>query len=171
MTTSTLLYQTKNRLQSEQTASPDKYPQGFFKPKPCKKCGTSFSPNAPSHGYCSQACADYGVVSAYLTRTYGLTYIDYLQMLKEQEELCKICNREGFVMDADKHKLKLVVDHCHATGAVRGLLCHNCNRALGLFRDKIDDLQSAIDYLKVQRPSRKGVEPSGSKRPAPTIVG
>lgn len=143
------IYLMRNKAQSEQTATADKYPQGYFKPKPCKKCATFFTPNSPSHMYCSQECADYGMVSGYLTRCYGITYGDYLRMLEEQRELCKICGREGFVMDVDRHKLKLVVDHCHTTLKVRGLLCHNCNRALGLFRDNLTDLQSAIDYLKV----------------------
>jgi len=46
------------------------------------------------------------------------------------------------------HKTKLVVDHCHSTGKIRGLLCHNCNRALGLMQDNVETLQNAIDYLK-----------------------
>lgn len=44
--------------------------------------------------------------------------------------------------------MKLVVDHCHDTGKIRGLLCHNCNRALGLLKDSVHTLESAIDYLE-----------------------
>lgn len=51
-------------------------------------------------------------------------------------------------MDESRHKAKLALDHDHKTGAVRGLLCHNCNRALGLFQDSISNLENAIDYLK-----------------------
>lgn len=128
------------------TATPDKYPQGYFKDKACRKCGTMFKPNAPSHLYCSQECADWSLTNNYLKRTYSIGYDRYLEMLKEQENKCKICGGEGFVMK-EAHHLKLVVDHEHETGKVRGLLCHNCNRGLGLFKDNKDCLDAAIKYL------------------------
>lgn len=98
-------------------------------------------------------------------RKYGITTKGYNEMYESQQGKCAICNGEGFCM-AEHHKLKLVVDHCHTTGAVRGLLCHNCNRALGLFKDNIESLEKAVRYLKVQRLSRHGVESSDSKRRA-----
>ncbi len=142
------MYLMRNKPQSEMTANPSKYPQGYFKPKPCKECGSTFEPQAPSHLTCSQACADRLIVTRYLLRTYNLTLADYERMFAEQEGRCKICGGEGFLM-AEHHKLRLVVDHCHGTGKVRGLLCHNCNRALGLFQDSMESLQRALDYLKV----------------------
>lgn len=45
---------------------------------------------------------------------------------------------------------KIVIDHCHATGRIRGLLCHNCNRALGLLKDSEENLKRAIEYLKAE---------------------
>lgn len=51
---------------------------------------------------------------------------------------------------SSNHKMKLVVDHCHATGHVRGLLCHNCNRALGLLKDSEQALQRALKYLQAK---------------------
>ena len=141
------MYAAKNKPQSDMTAEPKKYPQGKFKDKPCKCCGTIFSPQAPSHFYCSQPCADSGLSSAYLKRTYGISIEDYQRMLSDQQGECKICKSEGFVM-AEHHKMKLVVDHCHATGIVRGLLCHNCNRALGLLHDNTKVLLNAIKYLE-----------------------
>ena len=137
----------KNKLQAEMTATPDKYPQKVFKDKACKDCGTVFSPQAPSHLYCSQVCVDKGMIDNYLRRNYNIDYSVYLDMLSKQDSKCAICSDEGFVMAAH-HKLKLVVDHCHNTGKVRGLLCHNCNRALGLLHDNTDHLLTAIQYLE-----------------------
>lgn len=140
-------YSLKNKEKSKQTASPDKYPQGYFKDKQCKNCSASFSPKAPSEHYCSDVCKDTGITNAYLKRNYGITIDYYNRMYTEQHGLCKLCHKEGFTMK-DTHKVKLVVDHCHSTGNVRGLLCHNCNRALGLLKDDIDTLERAIEYLK-----------------------
>ena len=68
-------------------------------------------------------------------------------MLTRQNNLCAICKKEGFKINKNT-ALNLVVDHCHVTGVVRGLLCHNCNRALGLFKDNIESLNTAILYLE-----------------------
>jgi hypothetical protein len=51
----------------------------------------------------------------------------------------------------DHHRQRLVVDHDHDTGAIRKLLCHNCNRALGLFKDNIDVIRRAADYIEEHR--------------------
>lgn len=142
------MYSLQNKRQEDQTASPSKYPQGSFKDKPCRKCKTLFSPKAPSHLYCSDYCADSGLQDAYLKRNYGITFQDYMNMLEEQDHKCFLCGGEGFIMNKEKHKLKLVVDHCHKTGKVRRLLCHNCNRGLGLFHDDPAVLLKAVDYLK-----------------------
>ncbi|HEF4840214.1 TPA: endonuclease VII domain-containing protein [Burkholderia vietnamiensis] len=100
------------------------------------------------------------MISAYLNRCYGINYDAYLAMLAEQHGVCALCGGEGFVM-ARHHKLKLVVDHCHKTGRIRGLLCHNCNRALGLLQDDADVIRKAIDYLEGVTTIPKG---SGPKR-------
>ena len=57
--------------------------------------------------------------------------------------LCQICQREL----GDKPH----VDHDHETGAVRGILCFNCNGGLGQFGDDIDRLEQAIEYLSGDR--------------------
>jgi len=121
--------------------------KGNRKAKECRRCKDTFSPASPSQLYCSDTCAADGKTNAYLKRVYGITLEDYEDMYAEQEGLCAICGGEGFLMK-DCHSIKLVVDHCHHTGAVRGLLCHNCNRALGLLKDSETSLRAAINYLK-----------------------
>lgn len=74
-------------------------------------------------------------------RKYGVTKEQYLLMLAEQGGKCKLCLRECITKEF------LCVDHDHATGEVRGLLCRMCNAALGQFNDDVTTLQRAIDYL------------------------
>lgn len=131
----------------EKTASAEKYPQGYFKPKGCKRCNSIFQPIAPSHMFCSDDCRDKDARDSYLRRTYGVTLDWYNEQLKAQGSSCAICGSEGFLMKSG-HSMKLVVDHCHESGEVRGLLCHNCNRALGLLKDDIQSLSNALMYLK-----------------------
>lgn len=83
-----------------------------------------------------------------LKSKFGITNDDYLTMLKEQKNCCAICGVHN-----DEVKKRLVVDHDHTTGEVRGLLCHNCNVGLGNFKDEIKILKSAITYLLKSRGS------------------
>lgn len=76
---------------------------------------------------------------------YGITLKDYFKMYKEQKGECPICLTSKPISGNDK----MVVDHCHETNRVRGLLCHSCNTNLGKFKDSIEVLQRAIDYLSV----------------------
>ena len=129
------------------TANPEKYPQKKFKDKECRQCGKVFSPQAPSHLYCSQECADYANTNNRLKSVYGIELDEVLRMYEEQGGKCKICNTEGFKLSPNADN-NLVVDHCHSTGKVRGMLCHNCNRALGLLQDKTEYLENALKYLE-----------------------
>jgi len=67
---------------------------------------------------------------------------EYLLLYKQQKGKCKICK-----LTPKGHKKVLCLDHCHDTMKVRGLLCDNCNMALGKFKDDITLLESAIKYL------------------------
>lgn len=69
---------------------------------------------------------------------YKLTTADYQSILQHQGLCCAIC----------KMKKPLVVDHNHATGKVRGLLCGGCNKGIGFLLDSPVILQSAITYLQ-----------------------
>lgn len=147
-----------NKVKQLQTAEPNKYPQGYFKEKKCKHCGSSFIPNAPSEMYCSDICKDYGVVNAYLKRNYKITLEEYLDLAEKQNFVCAICHEPNFAMK-ECHSGVLVVDHDHKDGSVRGLLCHNCNRALGLFKDKTKSILNALLYLERVTTIPKGSTP------------
>jgi len=72
----------------------------------------------------------------------------YQEMLKEQGGVCAICGKPERATDKASGKIKdLAIDHCHATGEVRALLCSNCNRALGLFNDDPAMLAKARSYV------------------------
>lgn len=71
---------------------------------------------------------------------------DYYEMFAKQNNLCAICNQPETRVFKGK-LMRLCLDHNHDTGAVRQLLCHACNTGLGKFKESIDILQSAIDYL------------------------
>lgn len=77
-----------------------------------------------------------------LQRRLGISLEKYSNMHKEQDGKCAICNKEE-----SYEGYSLAVDHCHETGKIRGLLCSTCNRALGMFKDSPDILQSAVVYL------------------------
>lgn len=85
---------------------------------------------------------------ARVKRLYGLTEADYVAMLAKQGGLCAICRKPQSVRRQNKTPDRLAIDHDHATGKVRGLLCHNCNHALGKMRDDPSLLRAAIAYLE-----------------------
>jgi hypothetical protein len=75
---------------------------------------------------------------------YGISLEDYARMLGAQNGGCAICA----ATEPSSRTTYFAVDHCHATGVVRGLLCTKCNRGLGLFNDDTDRMGRAVKYLK-----------------------
>lgn len=80
-----------------------------------------------------------------LMHFYGIGWPERLRLSEEQGAKCAIC---GAPDDIENGAPVLHVDHCHATGRVRGLLCGACNRGLGLMRDNVELLQNAIAYIE-----------------------
>lgn len=74
----------------------------------------------------------------HLRSSYGITQEDYEAMFKAQNGKCYICQKSR----------ALVVDHNHATGQVRHLLCYGCNSMIGLARESQDIFQRAVDYVR-----------------------
>lgn len=77
-----------------------------------------------------------------IRRLYGITQEIYWKMVADQKGLCAVCRQSN--------GKKLDIDHDHKTGKVRGLLCGNCNRALGLFKDNPEFIKNAQYYLNEQ---------------------
>lgn len=78
---------------------------------------------------------------AALKATYGLSMDDFNRMWDQQAGMCHIC---GTALGRHKH----AVDHNHITGAVRAILCKQCNTALGLFKDSPAIIDRAASYLR-----------------------
>lgn len=98
----------------------------------CKKCLSEHRVRDPEHEQ-----------RLMRRRVYNIDNEGYERLQKAQGGTCAICK------DPER---KLVIDHCHTTDLVRGLLCSQCNSALGLFKDDPKLLQAATDYLKISTP-------------------
>lgn len=72
----------------------------------------------------------------------------YYEMLKKQDKKCAICKLEEKRKSRSGNICALSIDHCHKTGQIRELLCHDCNTGIGKFKDNIDLLKQAIAYLE-----------------------
>ena len=71
-------------------------------------------------------------------------------MLIEQNYCCAICDSKfkEVIRKDNKKDSGYCIDHKHLTGEVRALLCGNCNKAIGLLKESITNLENAINYLK-----------------------
>ncbi|MFC5214859.1 endonuclease domain-containing protein [Streptomyces coerulescens] len=83
-------------------------------------------------------------------RQYGLDAATVLEMLEGQQRACAICGRH--IAE------RFYIDHCHATGVVRGILCSNCNTALGLLGEDVTRMEAAIAYLNRTRATWSDVQ-------------
>lgn len=76
---------------------------------------------------------------------YGITKEEYEAILLSQNNKCAICEN---TKSGHKNTDEMVVDHCHKTQKVRGLLCNRCNTLLGLIDDNPEFMQNISKYLK-----------------------
>jgi hypothetical protein len=82
-----------------------------------------------------------------IRQLYGLTREQYGRMHDSQSGLCAICLCSESPRTGSKPR-RLSVDHCHSSGAIRGLLCNRCNRVCGFAQDNSAILRKAADYLR-----------------------
>ena len=85
-------------------------------------------------------------------RRRGATQQMYDVMYEAQRGCCALCN------EPEEKFAWLCIDHDHDTGKIRGLLCPNCNRGIGLLRDNADLLRKAATYIDANKTERVGVE-------------
>jgi len=78
-----------------------------------------------------------------LEKLYGIDEEEYDKMFVSQDGCCAICS-----IHQSKTKNRFVVDHCHQSSKVRGLLCKQCNIGLGMFKDNVETMSKAIAYLQ-----------------------
>lgn len=83
-------------------------------------------------------------------KRYGLSSADVAAMFEAQGWVCAVCEKAETVLIRGAASA-LAIDHCHTTGAIRGLLCSKCNRGIGMFLDSPDILRAAIAYLEKHR--------------------
>ena len=77
-----------------------------------------------------------------IPRQFGVTFQELLIIKEKQDYKCAICG-----VHEENTTKALAVDHDHRTNKVRGYLCNNCTRGIGLLKDDVEVLKSAIEYL------------------------
>lgn len=113
--------------------------------RPAKQCSVAACEN---HVYAKGMCHQHYIRQRGLSKNYGLSLEDEARMLVEQGGVCAICS--GYRRSTNGLSGKTMdfhLDHDHATGSVRGLLCDQCNRGIGLLGDDTVTLATALSYL------------------------
>lgn len=118
----------------------------------CKECKNEFHRKYRKNDYVKKAEAKRAkkyrlknkkkLLNQRYLKNYGITTDEKMNLLKQQKGCCEIC----------KNKVNMVsghIDHNYKTGKVRGILCKKCNTAIGLFKDNLNNLKKAIEYLSI----------------------
>ncbi|ACR16481.1 endonuclease VII protein [Vibrio phage 4141] len=82
-----------------------------------------------------------------LKHRYGITYAQYLELIAKSNSRCNICDKV-LVPQSRNTQETVCIDHCHETGAIRGILCNRCNIAIGILGDNHERLKRALAYLE-----------------------
>ncbi len=112
----------------------------------CRLCGTEKPIDEfylrKESGFRRKECKECVIEQMRYKRT-GVCNVKYDEMLVMQKGRCAICK---CTLNSSRYT-KFAVDHDHRTKKVRGLLCTNCNTAIGLMKDSVERFESAITYL------------------------
>lgn len=115
-------------------------------------CGKEFISRSSNQIHCSRRCINERNYNSPVWNTkqrdfkykinYGISIEDYNNLFNKQNGCCAICNTHQ-----TQFKKYLHVDHNHKTGAIRGLLCHNCNLAIGRLKEDPQIIKTALEYV------------------------
>jgi recombination endonuclease VII len=113
----------------------------------CRYCSVSYSsPDGRQH-YCSAECTRTAKSLREAFRRYGITMQEYRAVWVRQGGVCAICKQP----ERTERNHLLTIDHDHVMGHVRGLLCSQCNRAIGLLQDDPKVIEAAARYVRENR--------------------
>lgn len=98
---------------------------------------------------------------ASLKYRYGITFAAFTALMERQGSVCAICQKPG---------RKLVVDHDHLTGTVRGLLCDSCNVSIGRLGDTHNKLLRVIEYFRQAHEQAQKVDEAATNGQAPCVT-
>lgn len=110
--------------------------------KTCESCSNEFIPNHGRTKYCSSCRTTTSQREYRILKNYGLTSKAWNEMFAGQGNVCAICSTDSPGGAGHWH-----TDHDHISGNVRGILCDQCNKGLGNFKDSVEFLTSASIYL------------------------
>lgn len=126
----------------------------WFHGKPCKRCGSTVRYDRSRSRQCVRCEKQWrkenrkkwtkrkkAMRANPLYKSHNFDLARYDAIFTVQGGTCAICKQP------ETNGNRLCVDHCHRTGAFRGLLCNNCNRGVGLFKESTETLLSAANYL------------------------
>ena len=113
----------------------------------CAKCNTlkPASEYVKKRNDCKECRSNYHSLSRY-----GIDNNELKKLLYQQDNKCAIC------LQSLKKRSECHVDHDHQTKVIRGILCRNCNTALGLLRDNYENFERGSKYLKKYQYSNGG---------------
>lgn len=120
-----------------------RFPDRKTPPKPCSITGCE------NHAYAKGMCNQHYARERNFSGKYGITPMQHAEMLAAQSGVCAVCLGAPKSVNGKSGKITdFNIDHCHATGKVRGLLCSHCNRGIGMLQDSPEILRSAAAYLE-----------------------
>jgi hypothetical protein len=130
----------------------DTDPVNFYAylPTHCKKCQHEYQLHYRRRNASARVTKD---KKYSIKKRYGITPEEFERLHLTQDERCAICRRLAVEAGIAHSRQHLHIDHDHATGKVRGLLCNSCNRALGYAQDDPDILEAMAVYLRRSRES------------------